>query len=159
MLKGKTAVITGSTSGIGLGIAHALAAEGANVVLNGFGDAAEIEKTRAAIEKEFGQKVAFRMLLEELSTFQALSAHLQPVAETNPAAAAPIPGRSSNPRESAPAARFQPITQATVNNQPSPIRRRLSSERAKELLARVDQLSDSEVEALLQDPELKELLP
>ncbi len=38
MLQGKTAVITGSTSGIGLGIAKALAAEGANIVLNGFGD-------------------------------------------------------------------------------------------------------------------------
>ena len=59
MLKGKTAVITGSTSGIGLGIARALAAEGANVVLNGFGDAAEIEKTRAAIEKEFGAKASY----------------------------------------------------------------------------------------------------
>ena len=39
MLKGKTAVVTGSTSGIGLGIAKSLAAQGANIVLNGFGDA------------------------------------------------------------------------------------------------------------------------
>ena len=38
MLKGKTALVTGSTSGIGLGIAQALARQGANVVLNGFGD-------------------------------------------------------------------------------------------------------------------------
>lgn len=38
MLKGKTALVTGSTSGIGLGIAKALAKQGANIVLNGFGD-------------------------------------------------------------------------------------------------------------------------
>jgi 3-hydroxybutyrate dehydrogenase len=54
MLKGKTAVITGSTSGIGLGIARALAAQGAQIVLNGFGEAAEIERERGAIEKDFG---------------------------------------------------------------------------------------------------------
>jgi 3-hydroxybutyrate dehydrogenase len=48
MLKGKTALVTGSTSGIGLGIAHALARQGANIVLNGFGDASTI----AGIQKE-----------------------------------------------------------------------------------------------------------
>ena len=55
----KTALITGSTSGIGLAIAHALAREGANIVLNGFGDAAAIEAERAGIEAEFGVKAAY----------------------------------------------------------------------------------------------------
>lgn len=58
-LKSKNAVITGSTSGIGLAIARALAKEGANVVINGLGDAAEIEKTRAAIERDFGVKALY----------------------------------------------------------------------------------------------------
>jgi 3-hydroxybutyrate dehydrogenase len=59
MLKGKSAVVTGSTSGIGLGIARALAADGANVLLNGFGVAQEIERLRAALAAEFNVKVAF----------------------------------------------------------------------------------------------------
>ncbi|MBU0739406.1 MAG: 3-hydroxybutyrate dehydrogenase [Alphaproteobacteria bacterium] len=50
----RTVVITGSTSGIGLGIARAFAAEGANVVINGFGDAAEIEKARKSLEAHGG---------------------------------------------------------------------------------------------------------
>ncbi|NBJ11727.1 3-hydroxybutyrate dehydrogenase [Microvirga arsenatis] len=58
-LTSKTAVVTGSTSGIGLAIARALAKEGANVVLNGLGDEAAIEKTRAAIESEFGVKAVY----------------------------------------------------------------------------------------------------
>ncbi len=53
MLNGKVALVTGSTSGIGLGIARALAGQGANIVLNGFGDAAEIERLRRSIEDEF----------------------------------------------------------------------------------------------------------
>jgi 3-hydroxybutyrate dehydrogenase len=59
ILKSKSAVVTGSTSGIGLAVARALAKEGANVLLNGFGDAAEIGKARTDIEKEFGVKAIY----------------------------------------------------------------------------------------------------
>ena len=59
MLKGKNAVVTGSTSGIGLAIARALAQDGANVMINGFGTPADIEKERAGIEKEFGVKAIY----------------------------------------------------------------------------------------------------
>lgn len=58
-LKGKSALITGSTSGIGLAIAKTLAEAGANIMLNGFGDAAEIEKTRADLEKTYGIKATY----------------------------------------------------------------------------------------------------
>ncbi len=54
MLAGRTAIVTGSTSGIGLGIARAFAAAGANVVINGLGEATAIEAERAGIEREFG---------------------------------------------------------------------------------------------------------
>src|SRR6476659_154197 len=53
-LKGKVALVTGSTSGIGLAIARAFAGQGANVCINGFGDPAAIEKERSGIEKDFG---------------------------------------------------------------------------------------------------------
>jgi 3-hydroxybutyrate dehydrogenase len=53
-LKGKTAIVTGSTSGIGLAYAKAFAAEGATVVINGFGDASDIEKERAALAATSG---------------------------------------------------------------------------------------------------------
>ena len=59
MLKGKVAVVTGSTSGIGLGIASALAQQGADIVLNGFGDAAEIEKVRAGLASQHGVRVVY----------------------------------------------------------------------------------------------------
>jgi len=55
----KSAVITGSTSGIGLACARALAKEGANVAINGFGPAEDIEKERAAIEAEFGVRCVY----------------------------------------------------------------------------------------------------
>ena len=59
MLKGKNALVTGSTSGIGLGIAEGLAAQGVNLVLNGFGDAKEIETLRANLASKFGVKVLY----------------------------------------------------------------------------------------------------
>jgi 3-hydroxybutyrate dehydrogenase len=59
MLKGKSALVTGSTSGIGLGIARALAAQGANITINGFGDKDAIEKERAAIESDFKVKALY----------------------------------------------------------------------------------------------------
>jgi 3-hydroxybutyrate dehydrogenase len=59
ILAGKSAVVTGSTSGIGLGIATAFAAHGANVMLNGFGDEEEIESLRADISDEHGVDVIY----------------------------------------------------------------------------------------------------
>jgi 3-hydroxybutyrate dehydrogenase len=58
-LSGKSVVVTGSTSGIGEGIARAFAAAGANVMLNGFGDAAQIETLRAALAKEHNVNVLY----------------------------------------------------------------------------------------------------
>src|SRR5215213_9632517 len=59
MLRSKSAVVTGSTSGIGLAIARALAKEGANVLINGFGETGEIEKERSGIEAEFSVKAIY----------------------------------------------------------------------------------------------------
>jgi 3-hydroxybutyrate dehydrogenase len=59
ILKDKTAVVTGSTSGIGLQIARTFAGEGANIVINGLGDAATIEKERASIETDFGVRCIY----------------------------------------------------------------------------------------------------
>jgi 3-hydroxybutyrate dehydrogenase len=59
MMRGKTAIVTGSTSGIGKGIAAALAEAGANVMLNGFGDADKIEAQRVDFETRFGVKASY----------------------------------------------------------------------------------------------------
>src|SRR5689334_12379855 len=59
MLKGKAALVTGSTSGIGLGIAKRFASAGMNVMLNGFGDANEIEALRDAMAREHGVTVLY----------------------------------------------------------------------------------------------------
>ncbi len=59
MLQGKTAVVTGSTSGIGRGIAEALATQGCDIVLNGFGDPAEIERLRNGLADEHGVRAHY----------------------------------------------------------------------------------------------------
>jgi 3-hydroxybutyrate dehydrogenase len=58
-LKDRTVIVTGSTSGIGLGMARAFAAQGAHVMLNGFGPAAEIERLRGEMAEQFGVKVLY----------------------------------------------------------------------------------------------------
>ena len=75
MFKGKTALVTGSTSGIGLGIAHRLAAGGANVVLNGFGDAGEIERLRAGLAAQHGVSVTYDAA--DMSKAEAIEAMMQ----------------------------------------------------------------------------------
>jgi len=59
VLTSKTALVTGSTSGIGLAMASALAGAGADIMLNGFGDAGEIEKTRAGLQDAHGIRVEY----------------------------------------------------------------------------------------------------
>src|ERR1700743_2442255 len=59
MLQGKNAIVTGSTSGIGLGIAQTLAEAGVNVMLNGFGDPVQIENERKAFADKYKVKVGY----------------------------------------------------------------------------------------------------
>jgi 3-hydroxybutyrate dehydrogenase len=58
-LKGKTALVTGSTSGIGLGIAHSLAAQGCNILMNGFGDAQEIAALQSSLANDYAVDVKY----------------------------------------------------------------------------------------------------
>lgn len=71
-LTNKIALVTGSTSGIGLGIAERLAASGANIILNGFGEPAEIEKTRMRIIDTYKVKCDYRNV--DISDFDAVNA-------------------------------------------------------------------------------------
>jgi 3-hydroxybutyrate dehydrogenase len=76
MLRNKNAIVTGSTSGIGLGIAHALAAQGANIVLNGFGNPHEIEALRASIAAQYGVRTLYSDAdIAQAQQVRALVAH------------------------------------------------------------------------------------
>ena len=74
-LKGKAAVITGSTSGIGLGLAQSLAAAGADIMLNGFGDPMEIQRLRKSLTATHGVRVAYSNA--DLSQAAAVSAMIE----------------------------------------------------------------------------------
>ena len=80
LLKGKNALVTGSTSGIGLGIAQALAAEGANLCLNGFGDAAAIDQLQKDVAAQYGVKVTYHGAdMSKPAEIRAMVAHAQSV--------------------------------------------------------------------------------
>jgi 3-hydroxybutyrate dehydrogenase len=79
-LKGKTALITGSTSGIGLAYAKALAGEGANIVINGFGDATAIEQERVALEQASGAKAIYSG--HDLTKVEEIEAMMKEAADT-----------------------------------------------------------------------------
>jgi 3-hydroxybutyrate dehydrogenase len=75
MFTGKTALVTGSTSGIGLGIARELAARGANLVLNGLGEAAEIDRLRSEIASQYKVTVSYDGA--DMSRAEAISSMMQ----------------------------------------------------------------------------------
>ena len=74
-MKGKTAIVTGSTSGIGLGLARALAAQGADIVLNGFGEEKEIKNLRNGLAAKYGVRVSYSPA--DLSIPAAISAMVE----------------------------------------------------------------------------------
>ena len=79
-LTGKTALVTGSTSGIGLAYAKALAGEGANIIINGFGDAAAIEAERVGLEALSGATAVYSGA--DLTNVEAIEAMMAMAAET-----------------------------------------------------------------------------
>ena len=123
LLKDKVSLVTGSTSGIGLGIARALAASGSAVVLNGFGKPEEIKATQAAIVADFGVKVAYsgrghdqarssiaEMITMTLDTFGRLDILVNNAGIQHVAPLAGIPGREvgRDPRDQSSARRSTP---------------------------------------------------
>jgi 3-hydroxybutyrate dehydrogenase len=79
-LEGKVALVTGSTSGIGLGIAAALAEAGSSIVLNGFGDPADIQQTKEKLRKDFGVRVEYSAA--DMSNAQSIAEMIETALDT-----------------------------------------------------------------------------